>query len=262
MSLSTPPVESRIQFSPLPQGVEEHHVGINEGHVMMMEPCEEEHLDWDGVVIVLRLIMIAMLLVGLALHRRQLYKPTFDPIAPKFFLDSFEVPHLEVSEGEVSSTWVMTIAICNVMNYSDINIINLEAKISYEENENETLAVITPIVPEYKLPQEVSLLENGETKKVHLKLSTTGWEENQPIVDDTVVQAIAEDIERGSTRFSLHMIIIGEVWLGDGWVQTFMMYPKCTNLVVKVLTNTTTIVVHKPKECVGVVQWGSVKNTY
>ncbi|BAT80140.1 hypothetical protein VIGAN_02311800 [Vigna angularis var. angularis] len=198
MSLSTPPVESRIQFSPLPQDIEEHHVEINVGHVMMMEQCEEERLDWDGVVIVLRLIMIAMLLVGLALHRRQLYKPTFDPIAPKFFLDSFEVPHLEVSEGEVSSTWVMTVAICNVMNYSDINIINLEAKISYEENE--TLAVITPIVPEYKLPQEVSLLENGETKKVHLKLSTTGWEENQPIVDDTVVQAIAEDMQRGVTR--------------------------------------------------------------
>jgi len=261
MSLSTPAVESKTQFSPLPQDIEEHHVEINDGNIVRVEPCEEEHLDWDGAVIFLRLIMTSMLLIGLALHQRKLYQSTFDPIPPKFFLDSFEVPHLEVSEGEVSSTWVMNVTIWNVMNFSDINIINLEARISYEENE--TLAVITPIMPQYVLSKEVSLLENGATKKVHLNLSTTGWEENQPIVDDTVVQAIDEDMQRGTTRFSLHMIIIGEVSLGNGWVQTFTMHPKCTDLVVKVVPgNTTTITHHRPKECVGLVQWEHIENTF
>ncbi|BAT85928.1 hypothetical protein VIGAN_04352800, partial [Vigna angularis var. angularis] len=212
MSVSTSPVESRIQFSPLPQDIQEHHLEINDRHIMI-ESCEEENFDWDALVNLLRLTLIAMLFVGLTLHQRQRqsYQPTFDPIPPKFFLDSFHVPHLEVSEGEVSSTWDATVTICNVMNYSNINILNLEAKMNYRESE--TLAVITPIMPQYMLPDAVLFLENEATKKFHLKLSTTGWEENQPIVDDTVVQAIAEDIQRGSTRFSLHMIIIAEVWL-------------------------------------------------
>ena len=147
------------------------------------------------------------------------------------------------------------------MNNSDIKLINLDARISYKKNE--TLAVTTPIMSQYVLSKEVSLLENGATKKVHLNLSTTGWEENQPIVDDTVVQAIDEDMQRGTTRFSLHMIIIGEVSLGNGWVQTFTMHPKCTDLVVKVVPgNTTTITHHRPKECVGLVQWEHIENTF
>jgi len=261
MSIPTPPVESKIQFSPLPQDIEEHDVQINDGDVVM-EPCEER-FHWDTLVTLLRLAIIAMLLIGLALHQRPLYQPTFNPIPPKFFLDSFHVPHLEVSEGEVSSTWDMTVTICNVMNYSSINIQKMEAKISYEDNE--TLAVITPIMPQYT--RAVLLLDKETTKKVHLKLSTTGWEENQPIVDDTVVQAIAEDMQRGITRFSLHMIIIGEVWLDDGWVEPFIMYPKCSNLVVKIVADhlmgkKKAIIEHKPKECKGHIEWGHVKNTY
>ncbi|KAL9332149.1 hypothetical protein ACSQ67_001759 [Phaseolus vulgaris] len=261
MSFSTPPVESRIQFSPLPQDIEEHDLEINDRH-RIMEPCEER-FDWDAVVILLRLTMIAMLFIGLALHQTHVNQPTFDPVPPKFFLDSFHVPHLQVSDGEVSSTWDMTVTICNGMNYSKINILKLEAKISYEENE--ALAVITPITPQYMLRRAVLLLDKEATKKVHLKLSTTGWEKDQPIVDDTVVQAIAEDMQRGITRFSLHMTIVGEAWLDDGLVENFIMYPKCSNLVVKFAAGdllgktTTTIIDHK--ECVGLIQWGPLKNT-
>ena len=101
---------------------------------------------------------------------------------------------------------------------------------------------------------------------MHLKLSTTGWEENQPIVDDNVVQAIAKDVQRGVTRFSLHMMVTGEVGLGDGLVAIFAMYPKCSNLEVKFvagdqLGEAAYMIDRKPRECVGLIEWGPVKES-
>lgn len=264
MPLSTAQVESRTQFSPLPQDVEQGHnqIQVNDRHIVL-EPYEER-VDWDALVIMLRLVMIGMLLVGFSLRQRELYEPTFDPVAPKFFLDSFHIPHLKVSEGEVSSTWDVALTISNVMNYSNVNILKLEAKVSY--GENETLAVITLSMPKYTLESDVLLLDEEETKRVHLKLSTTGWEENQPIVDDNVVQAIAKDVQRGVTRFSLHMMVTGEVGLGDGLVAIFAMYPKCSNLEVKFvagdqLGEAAYMIDRKPRECVGLIEWGPVKES-
>ncbi|CAJ1883075.1 unnamed protein product [Sphenostylis stenocarpa] len=261
MSSATAPVESRTQFSPLAQDIEENQIEINDRR-MVIEPSEES-FDWEALVILLRLAIVGMLLIGFALYQTKLHEPKFDPIPPKFFLDSFHVPHIKVSDGEVSSTWDIALTISNVMNYSDINILKLEAKINYEENES--LAVITPILPQYMLPRELFFLDKEESKKVHLQLNTTGWEENQPIVDDTVVQAIAQDLQRGFMRFSLHMMVTGEAGFGDGWVETFTMSPKCSNLEVKFVEGdqlgmTMTMVDHKPKECVGLIHWGPIED--
>ncbi|KAK7396757.1 hypothetical protein VNO78_17915 [Psophocarpus tetragonolobus] len=267
MSFSTTPqIESRsIEFSALAADIEENQMVVNVGDIVV--EAGEERFDWEGFVILLRLTLFGMLLVGLALRQRELsYQPTLDPVPPKLFLDSFHVGHLKVLEGEVSSMWVLNLTISNVMNCSNVNIVKLEAKISYEEKENQTLAVITPIMPQYTLQREVLLLEAEETKRVHLKLSTTGWEESQPIVDDTVVQAIAQDVQRGATSFSLHILVTGEVVLPHGWVQTFTMYPKCTNLDVKFVAGDhqgepAHLIHPNPRECLGLVQWGPVKDT-
>ncbi|RDX74222.1 hypothetical protein CR513_46057, partial [Mucuna pruriens] len=256
MSLSTPQVESRIQFSSLPQDVEQNEIEVNDHHIVL-EP-RQERFDWDAVVILLRLALVGILLLGLAFNQSQLHEPTFDPMTPpKVFLESLHVTHLNVSEGEVSSTWEVILTISNVMNDSSIKILSLEAKVSYKENE--TLAVINHIMPQYTLKKEVFLLNEEETERVYLKLSTTGWEKNQPIVDDTIVQAIAQDMQRGVTRFGLHITVTGEVGLGDGWTETFTMYPKCSNLEVKfVAADEAATIDSKPRECVGLVEWGPI----
>ena len=60
MPLSTAQVESRTQFSPLPQDVEQGHnqIQVNDRHIVL-EPYEER-VDWDALVIMLRLVMIGI----------------------------------------------------------------------------------------------------------------------------------------------------------------------------------------------------------
>ncbi|KAJ1376689.1 hypothetical protein SESBI_49671 [Sesbania bispinosa] len=233
MSFSSPQVESRIQFTPLPQHVDQDQYNH---HRQIVIEAHEERFDWDSIVIMLRLALVGTLLVGLCLTSRQLNHPNSDPIPPKFFLDTFHVPHLKVSDGELSSSWDLTLTISNIMNSSNINILRLDAAMCYKENE--TLALITPIMPQYALQNQVFPLEREETKRVHLKLNTTGWEKDQPIVE-----------------------------FGSGWVAPFVMYPKCTGLKVQFVAanqmkgEAAMMVDSKPRECVGLVEWGDVTDS-
>ncbi|CAJ2632250.1 unnamed protein product [Trifolium pratense] len=271
MSFSSPQVESTTEFSHLPQ--HDHDQSYNNSnsnnhdqiHVnniinphIVIEPIEE-HFDWDSIVIILRLALVGTLLVGLSLHETKLDNPNSIPIPPKIFLDTLHIPHIKIADGELSSIWDMTLSISNIMNTSNINILRLDAAVCYKENE--TLAVETPIMPQYFLQSQVFPLREEDSKKVHLKLNTTGWEKDQPIVDDSVIQSIAQDMQRGVTRFSLHLRVVGEVeYSGDG-VAPFIMYPKCSNLKVMFLESNkkgeaATLIDPKPRECLGFVEWG------
>jgi hypothetical protein len=272
MSFSSPQVESRTDFSPLPQHDHDQTYNNSNDHDqihinniinpdIVIEPIEER-FDWDSIVIILRLALVGTLLIGLSLRETKFDKPTSIPIPPKFFLDVLHIPHIKIADGELSSIWDMTLSISNIMNTSNINILRLDAAICYKENE--TLAVETPIMPQYVLQSQVFLLEEEDSKKVHLKLNTTGWEKDQPIVDDSVIQSIAQDMQRGVTRFSLHLRVVGEVESGDGWIAPFIMYPRCINLKVKFLEGNkkgeaATLMDPKPRECLGHVEWGEDK---
>lgn len=269
MSFSSPQVESRTEFSPLPQQEDDQTYNTN-FHVntiinnrrILIEPIEER-FDWDSLVIMLRLALVGTLLVGLSLRETKLNQPSSIPIPPKFFLDTFHIPQIKISDGELSSIWNITLTVSNVMNATNINILRLDAAICYKENQ--TLALETPIMPQYALQSQVFPMEGEETKKVHLKLKTTGWEKDQPIVDDVVIDAIAQDMQRGVTRFSLHLRVVGEVESSDGWVAPFIMYPKCNNLRVKFVEGnekgeSATMIDSNSRECVGLVEWEEDKS--
>ncbi|WJX84903.1 hypothetical protein P8452_67426 [Trifolium repens] len=271
MSFSSPQVESRIEFAPLPQhdhdqtynnSNDQIHVNNIINPCIVIEPIEEERFDWDSIVIILRLALVGTLIVGLSLSKTKFEKPNSIPIPPKFFLDALYVPHIKIVDGKLSSVWDMTLSISNFMNTSNINILRLDTAICYKENE--TLAVETPIMPQYALQSHVFPLEEEHTKRVHLKLNTTGWEKDQPIVDDSVIQSIAQDMQSGVTRFSLHLRVVGEVETGDEFAP-FIMYPKCINLKVKFLEGNqkgeaATLIDPKPRECLGLVEWGEDKS--
>lgn len=253
MSFSVPQIESRTQFTPLPQHDNPIQVNNNDNnrHVVI-EPCEE-HFDWDSIVIMLRLALVGTLLIGLSLRQRPIEEPNSNSNPPKFFLDSIHVPNFKVSSnGKLSSTWYMTLTVSNVMNDSDINILRLDAAMCYKENRNDTLALKTSIIPQYAFQRVVFPLDGEETKRVHLKLNTTGLKKDQ---------AIAQDMQRGVVMFSLSLRVIGEVVDEDGGVSHFTMYPKCNDLRVKFVGDkkkgeVATMIDTMPIECVGLVHWG------
>ncbi|KAE9585351.1 hypothetical protein Lal_00018085 [Lupinus albus] len=264
MSISTPQVESRIEFSPLPQDVEQvqdHIIEDKDSHIFMIEiePQEGQCFDWEAIMIVLRLAMVSLLLVGFALHQSQLEKPDTNPIPPRFFIDSLLIPEFKISNGELSSTFGIKLTIANDMNSSSINIIRLDVAMTYQENK--TLALVTPIELHYPMQSDVFLIDAEEMKRMNVKLSTTGWERDQPVVDDVVIQAMDKDMKRGLMRLGLQMMVVGEVQFGNGWVTSFVMYPSCNGFAVRFKAaadqqgEAATVVEQKPRECIGTIQW-------
>ncbi|CAL5194317.1 unnamed protein product [Lathyrus oleraceus] len=262
MSFSSPHIESRIEFTPIPQhdrdqtlnnNNDRDHIRVNNiiNRPIVIEAIEEP-FDWDFLVIMLRLALVGTLLVGFSLHETKVDKPKTISNPPRIFINKLHIPKIKIVDGELSAIWEITLTISNVMN-ATINIERLDAKICYKEDE--TLAWKTPI-----LRKEVFSLIGKDTKKVHFKLNTTGWEKDQPIVDDSVIQSIAQDMQKRNTRFSLHMYIAGEVESSDGWVLPFGMFPICKTLGVKFERDdhkgeTGTMIDSKPIECLGIVEW-------
>ncbi|WJX79585.1 hypothetical protein P8452_62694 [Trifolium repens] len=272
MSFSSPQVESRIEFAPLPQHDYDQTYNNRYDHdqiyvnniintCIVIEPMEE-HFDWDSIVIILRLALVGTLIVVLSLCKTKFEKPNSIPLPPKLFLDALHVPHIKIVDGKLSSVWDLTLSISNFMNTANINILRLDTAVCYQENE--ILAMETTIMPQYSLQSHVFPLEEEHTKNVHLKLNTTGWEKDQPIVNDSVIESIAQDMQSGVMRFSLHLKVVGEVESGDSFAP-FIMYSKCINLKVMFLEGnqkgeTTTLIDHKPRECLGLVEWGEDKS--
>ncbi|KAL5060366.1 hypothetical protein RYX36_031970 [Vicia faba] len=267
MYFSSPQVESRIEFTPIPQNDNDQTLNNNNnrGHVpvnnitnrhIVIEPIEEP-FDWDFLVIMLRLALVGTLLVGVSLRETRIDKPKTILYPPRIFIDKLHIPEIKIIDGELSAIWEITLTISNVMNAS-INIEKLETKINYKEDD--ILACKTPIELQYKLPSPGLPLIGKDSKKVHFKLNTTGWDKDQPIVDDSVIQSIEQDMQKGVTRFSLHMMVVGEVESSDGWVIPFGMFPICNTLGVKFERDdhkgeTGTMIVSKPIECLGMVEW-------
>lgn len=262
MSFSSPQVESTIEFTPIPQhdhdqtlniNNDRDHIQINNIRPIVIEPIEEP-FDWDFLVIMLRLVLVGTLLVGVSIRETGILNSKIILNPPRIFIDKLHIPEIKIIDGELTATWEITLTISNVLN-ATINIGRVETKINY--NEDETLALKTPIEPQYN--PGFSLI-GKDSKKVHFKLNTTGWEKDQPIVDDSAIQSIAQDMQKGDIRFSLHMLVVGEVQSSDGMVIQFDMFPICKNLKVKFERDdhkgeTGTMINSKSLECLGIVEW-------
>ncbi|KAK7244820.1 hypothetical protein RIF29_39647 [Crotalaria pallida] len=265
MSFSTPQVESRIEFSPLPQQDVDQEHEVKDHNIVMIEiepPYVEQRFDWDAFVIVLRLALVSMLLVGLAVRQSIPEQPTSKPIPPRFFIDSLHIPQLKITDGELSSTLNVKLTISNDMNSSNINIMRLDVAMSYSKD-NKTISTITPIHLQYALQRDVFLVEADSMKRVHVELSTTGWEKDQPVVDDNVIREIAQDIKQGFTKLGLQMRVLGEVEFSNGWTEGFVMYPSCNYLEVKfkVADEEATVVDGRAKECIGPIKWEPMRTS-
>uniref|UniRef100_A0A151UH61 Uncharacterized protein n=1 Tax=Cajanus cajan TaxID=3821 RepID=A0A151UH61_CAJCA len=74
-------------------------------------------------------------------------------------------------------------------------------------------------------------MDKNENKTLHLTFNTTGWEKDQPIVDDDVIQKIGEEMKSGVMKFGLKIEAEVEFELNLTNVP-MVMHPYCSNLEV------------------------------
>ncbi|KAF7804231.1 exocyst complex component EXO70A1 [Senna tora] len=254
-----------VQFSPLPQDIEQPNVQT-EPSQQQQQQHSYEPTEMMILAVALRLALVGIFMLGVSFRstQSQSYPPPPHPVPLSFLLRSLTIPRFNISDGELSAIWDAKLTISNAPNSSSVEIERMDAYIWYEGNsQNETLASISPIDPRDLFENEVLAMKAEQEKRVNLRFKTTGWEKDQPIVDDTVIAAMAEErMRRGVIRFGLSMKVKGELSLGE-WVMEFDMYPTCSDLEVRFDTaeqgGGATLIRRDFRECSGSIKWGHVR---
>lgn len=149
---------------------------------------------------------------------------------PFFFLQSLNVATFNISQGELSATWNVDLTISNGVNSTLINFLNFKAFMVYKEDK--VIALSAPIQSEDLLNTHgIFVMDKNENKTLHLTFNTTGWERDQPIVDDDVIQEIDEEMKLGAMSFGLKVEVEAEIEINKMNVPVTMQ-PYCSNLEV------------------------------
>lgn len=121
------------------------------------------------------------------------------------------------------SDWDLKLTMENPNLVSWVSFDRVEGSILYKDN---TLAIksVEPFVLGLK-----------ERRIVHMKISTTGLEEDQPVVKDWVIGEIREKRKDGAVQFSMQMFIWGTYKNGWWGTQKVVMNPQCSDLKVEFL---------------------------
>ena len=78
--------------------------------------------------------------------------------------------------------------------------------------EDKVIALSAPIQSEDLLNTHgIFVMDKNENKTLHLTFNTTGWERDQPIVDDDVIQEIDEEMKLGAMSFGLKVEVEAEI---------------------------------------------------
>lgn len=177
---------------------------------------------------------------------------------PKFFINSLKVPSMNISEGELCATWDVGLTISNEgENSTTVNFVDMEAFVVYKEKED--LAVKSEMKRER---DGIVVMEENERKTLNMRLETTGWESEQPIVDDEVIQEVAKDRKRGSVKLGLKIMVRAEIKVNYMQSMSVIMYPHCSDLEVHFPSihqpagEAAVLINGKPRECLGPVEWG------
>ncbi|CAJ1967255.1 unnamed protein product [Sphenostylis stenocarpa] len=206
---------------PISQDDEDHEISYN---------CDEFcGTPWRIARTILGLISIVVFLATIFANEYS-DTPMTHTTPPRFFLHSFCVDKFNISQGELSATWNVDLNISNGANSSFINFLNLKAFMVFKEDI--ALAVSTPIQTEDLLDiRGVFFMDKNENKTLHLSFNTTGWERDQPVVDDDVIQEIDREMITGVMSFGLRIEVEAEIEFNMMNLPVFMQ-PYCPNLEV------------------------------
>ena len=179
------------------------------------------------------------------------YPRVSNPFPPRFFLNSLRVSTFNISESELSATWNANLTIFNGVNSTLINIVNFNALMMYKEDK--ALAQNDPIKSDNVDSHGIFVIYKNENKTLHLTFNTTGWEGDQPIVDDDVIQEI------GAVSFGLKMIVEADINYNLMNIP-IAMQPYCSDLEVDLAPLergevATLDDIGEARECSGPVEW-------
>ncbi|KAK7392681.1 hypothetical protein VNO78_21125 [Psophocarpus tetragonolobus] len=177
-------------------------------------------------------LVIFCLLIPIVIQYNSSSNSQINP--PRFFLDSLRVVTFNINQGELSATWNVNLTISNDVNSTLLNIINFNALLVYKEDK--ALAFSAPIESENLFTNGIFFVDKNETKTLTLTFNTTGWEKDQPVVDDDVIQEIDDDIRMGVLSFGLKMEAVAEIKI-NLMNDIVVMQPYCSNLDVDLTTS-------------------------
>ncbi|OMO63485.1 hypothetical protein COLO4_32398 [Corchorus olitorius] len=112
---------------------------------------------------------------------------------PQLPPDSFSVSNFHVSDSKLSATWELDLAFLSQGNGHEIQFSGIEGTIFYKD--------IALAMTSWQ-PFGVGMKEQ---EKVHLKFVTSGYEGDQPIVENSVLREIKEEQNNGTVRFSMRI---------------------------------------------------------
>ncbi|KAK7396756.1 hypothetical protein VNO78_17914 [Psophocarpus tetragonolobus] len=172
-------------------------------------------------------LMLLLMLILLPLYKR-LWSPKEDPIPPVFLLNSMYLSNFTTESGGLSAMWDAKFTVTNI-NVSCIYFRTIDFTIFYKHNPEDALSVASSY-PFY--------LDKGDYVKLHLKFtagSGTGWENNQPFVENRLVEEMGKDKAKdGSLSFGMQMKVQA-IYYGETWVSNVVMNPHCEDLTVQFL---------------------------
>lgn len=222
--------------------------------------CEDECCGTTYAVVIFALGFFSFIVFCIIFASNHSSNPISNPTPPKFILSSLKIPNFQIKDGELSATWDVDLTLSNTgENSTLLNFLFFEAVVVYKENA--PLAMRAPTEDETGVPG-IFTVDQNENKMMNLKFKTTGWEREQPIVDDSVLQEIAKDRERGSVKFGLKIMAKAEFNVNYMMIMPAVVYPQCNDLEVKFGAgnggggDAAVWVNGQPMECSGPVQWG------
>jgi len=184
---------------------------------------------WRIVRTFVGLMAVVVLLIIIIVNQHNLTKISHIT-PPKFFIHSLHVDTFNISQGELSATWNVNLTIFNEANSIFINFLNFKAVMVYKEDI--PLALSTPIQLESLLDTHaIFSMNKNENKTLHLNFNTTGWEKDQPVVDDDVIQEIDEKMKLGVMSFGLKIEVEVETEF-NMMNDPFIIESYCSNLEV------------------------------
>lgn len=198
--------ESRVPYTVIP-------ITLGNDNVELSYDCDEFcGTPWRIASTIVGLGALLMFLLMIPMVTDYSFSPISHVTPPKFSINSLRVATFNISQGELSATWTVNLTISNGVNSTLVNFLDIKAIMVYKEDN--ALALNDPIEPNNLLAtREVFVMDKNDTKTLDLSFNTTGWEGNQPIVDDDVIQEIGKKMELGVMSFGLKIEVEAEIQL-------------------------------------------------
>ncbi|XVE61405.1 hypothetical protein DITRI_Ditri06bG0037000 [Diplodiscus trichospermus] len=201
------------------------------------EPKEYSSLLQLALTILVTLTGLTILIVGITMASKYAPQPQQQPLILK--VHSLSVSGLNVSCFLISASWDITLLFANQNSVLEISIDSFESSLYYNYSNPISCAVI-----------KAMHLGPKKQRFVHMKFNSTQCGEEQPFIDDRVLEGIKKDEIKGKLSFLIGMKLKVLYRTGIlGW--DYELKPDCPKIDIKLVAGTGSgeVIFDPPKIC-------------